>query len=69
MEMSSVMSSIRENQVELMEEVKSLRKENQQLQQIALRRLSVTCLFPTLLLLSGCLFTYKFANMAYFIGL
>lgn len=34
MEMSSVMSSILENQAELMKEVKSLRKENQQLRQL-----------------------------------
>ncbi|KAG6670166.1 protein NEDD1 isoform X2 [Carya illinoinensis] len=34
MEMSSVMSSIMENQAELMKEVKSLRKENQQLRQL-----------------------------------
>ncbi|XP_022765088.1 protein NEDD1 isoform X2 [Durio zibethinus] len=34
MEMSRVMSSILENQAELMEEVKSLRKENQQLRQL-----------------------------------
>ncbi|KAE8675461.1 Transducin/WD40 repeat-like superfamily protein isoform 2 [Hibiscus syriacus] len=33
-EMSRVMSSIRQNQAELMEEVKSLRKENQQLRQL-----------------------------------
>lgn len=32
--MSSVMSSILENQAELMKEVKSLRKENQQLRQL-----------------------------------
>ncbi|XVF75264.1 hypothetical protein PTKIN_Ptkin13bG0173700 [Pterospermum kingtungense] len=36
MEMSRVMSSILENQAELMEEVKSLRKENQQLRQMLL---------------------------------
>lgn len=34
MEMSSVMSSILENQAELMKEIKSLRKENQQLRQL-----------------------------------
>ncbi|KAG4127879.1 hypothetical protein ERO13_D10G236624v2 [Gossypium hirsutum] len=34
MEMSRVMSSILQNQAELMEEVKSLRKENQQLRQL-----------------------------------
>ncbi|XP_022742515.1 protein NEDD1-like [Durio zibethinus] len=34
MEMSGVMSSILENQAELIEEVKSLRKENQQLRQM-----------------------------------
>jgi protein NEDD1 len=34
MEMSTVMSKILANQAELMEEVKSLRKENQQLRQL-----------------------------------
>jgi len=33
-EMSAVMNSIMENQAELMKEVKSLRKENQQLRQM-----------------------------------
>nr|POF22506.1 isoform 2 of protein nedd1 [Quercus suber] len=40
MEMSSVMSSILENQAELMKEVKSLRKENQQLRQLLIAILS-----------------------------
>lgn len=34
MEMSSAMNAILENQAELMKEVKSLRKENQQLKQL-----------------------------------
>lgn len=33
-EMSTVMNSLMENQAELMKEVKSLRKENQQLRQM-----------------------------------
>jgi protein NEDD1 len=34
MEFSSVMSSILENQAELMKEIKTLRKENQELRQL-----------------------------------
>lgn len=50
METSNVMSAILENQAELMREVKSLRKENQQLRQLLWAPVKIVLLFQFLFL-------------------